>query len=89
MFKLLTLIGINLVVALDLLPWLSLNHFKALVKKKHACILYNLMSNTKDKNVESIIQVTKGFMKKKDEKVRTKNLCMCNLQHHIGIEYDT
>ena len=47
----LLLTGIHLALALDLLPCLSLNPFKALVKKNmHLyCTIKILISNTKDK----------------------------------------
>ena len=51
LFKLLTLIEIHLAFALDLLPCLSLNSFKALVKRNmHVyCMIEIFMYNTKDK----------------------------------------
>ena len=50
LFKWLTLTEIHLAVALDLLMWLSLNPFKALVKSNmHVyCTIKILMSNTND-----------------------------------------
>jgi len=51
MFKWLTLIGINLVGTFDLVPWLSFNPFKALVKRNmHAyCTIKMLMTNSNGK----------------------------------------
>ena len=51
LFKWLTLTRIHLAVALDLLPWWSLDSFKALVKRNmHVyCTIKVLMSNTNDK----------------------------------------
>ena len=47
LFKWLVLTGIHLVVALDLLPWLSFNPFKPMVKgNMHAyCTIKVLLSN--------------------------------------------